>query len=78
MVEEGTFTSFGKGSLVIILPTTQLVVDFVQLIYEDTLNNFYFMHDQSHELTLIEDGASTYHSRYSNNWKQAYGIKTMN
>ena len=66
--------SFAKSPLVIIPP----VVDFVNLIYEDTLSGLYFMHDQPHELTLMEDGALVHHNKYPEHWRETHGIKKMN
>lgn len=74
----GAFTGFDKSPLVIIPPTRRSAVDFVELVYEGTLSGFYFMHDNAHELTLMEDGAPVHRSRYPDHWRQAHGIKKMN
>jgi hypothetical protein len=74
----GAFTGFEKSPLVIIPPTERSAVDFVYLVYVGTLSGFYFMHDQPDQLTLMEDGAPTHHSRYPNHWREAHGIKKMN
>ena len=73
----GAFTGFDKSPFVIIPPTKQSVVDFVELIYENTLIGFYFMHDRPIQLTLMEDGAPIHRSRYLDDWRQAHGIKKI-
>ena len=67
-----------KCPLVIIPSIEQSIIDFLQFVYEDILSNFYFIHNQPNQCTLMEDGALIYHSRYPNNWKQAHGIKKIN
>jgi hypothetical protein len=68
---------FDKSPFVIIPPTKQSVVDFVELIYENTLISFYFMHDRRIQISLIEDGALIHRSRYPDDWRQAHGIKKI-
>ena len=70
----GAFTGYEKSPLVIILVDERSAVDFVNLIYEGTLSGFYFMHDQPHELTLMEDGAPVHRSRYLEHWREVHGI----
>ena len=53
----GAFTGFDKSPLVIMAPGERTAKHFVQKVYEGTFSGFYFMHDKSEELTLMEDGA---------------------
>ena len=50
---------------------------FVQKVYEGTLSCFNFMHDKPKELTLMEDGAPLYQSKYSKSWRQAHSMKKL-
>ena len=73
----GAFTEFDKSPLVIMAPGERTAKHFVQKVYEGNLSNFYFMHDELEELTLMEDGASVHRSKYSKSWRQAHGMKKL-
>ena len=74
----GAFKGFEKSPLVIIPSAQQFAIDFVNLTNEGTFSGFYYMHDQPHELTLMEDCAPLHRSRYLEHWIEAHGIKKMN
>ena len=71
------FTGFDKSPLVIMALREGIAKHFVQKVYEDILSGFYFMHDEPEELTLMEDGAPVYRSKYSKSWRQAHGMKKL-
>ena len=53
------------------------VAHFVEIVYEGTLSGFYFMHDEPHEVTLIEDGALVHQSKLQKDWRQGHGMKKL-
>jgi hypothetical protein len=73
----GAFTVFDKCPLVIMPPRERTAAHFVKNIYEGSLSRFYSMHDQPHELTLMDDGAPVHRSKLSENWREAHGIKKL-
>jgi len=52
----GAFTNFNKNPLVIMPQGEKNAIDFIHNVYNNTLNGYYFMLNQPHEPTLIEDG----------------------
>ena len=70
----GAFTRSDKSPLVIM---ERMAKHFVQKVYESTLSNFYVMHNELEELTLMEDGAPVHRSKYSKNWRQAHSMKKL-
>ena len=60
----GAFTGFDKIPLVIMAPEERTTVHFVQKVYEGTLSDFYFIHDEPDKLTLMEDGAPVHRNKY--------------
>ena len=53
------------------------VVHFVQKVHKGILSSFYFMHDEPHELTLMEDSALVHRSKLLENWRQAHNMKKL-
>ena len=73
----GAFTGFDKSPLVIMPEGERTATDFVHNVYDGTLSAFYFMHDHPHDLTLMEDGAPIHRSKFTQQWRMAYGIKKL-
>lgn len=73
----GAFTGFDKCPLVIMPQGERTAAHFVKNVYESTLSGFYFMHDNPHDLTLMEDGAPVHRSKLAENWRLAYGMKKL-
>ena len=40
-------------------------------------SGFYFMHDNPHELILMEDEAPMHHNKLPEDWRQAHGIQKL-
>jgi hypothetical protein len=73
----GAFTGFDKCPLVIMPQGERSAAHFVKNVYESTLSGFYFMHDNPHELTLMEDGAPIHRSKLPEDWRLAHGMKKL-
>ena len=73
----GAFIGFDKSPLVIMTPGERMTKHFVQKVYEGIFSDFYFMHDEPEELTLMEDGAHVHRSNYSTSWRQAHDMKKL-
>jgi len=71
----GALTGFDKCPLVIMPQGKKSVANFVQNVYQGTLSGFYFMHDNLHQFTLMEDGAPIDRSKLPENW--AHGMKKL-
>ena len=71
------FIGFDKSPLVIMPQGEKTAADFVENVYEGILSGFYFMHDQPHELILMEDGVAIHQSKLLENWRQAHGMKKL-
>ena len=71
------FTGFNKSHLIILPQGQRSATDFVQNMYEGRFSGFYFMHNNPHELILMEDGALVHHSKLPEDWKQAHGIQKL-
>jgi hypothetical protein len=56
---------------------TEQQIHFIQNVYDDILNAFYFMHDHHHYLTLMEDGALVHRNKLAQQWRIAYGIQKL-
>jgi hypothetical protein len=75
----GAFTGFDKCPL-IIMPTNRrnaIAYDYVEIVYEGVLRGFYFFHDCSKDLILMEDGALVYRVLLPNQWREAHGMKKL-
>jgi len=74
----GAFIGFNKSLLVIIPQGERSAIEFVYIIYKSTLNEFYFMHDQSYKFPLIKNDALVHCGKFLDKWRQAHGIKKLN
>lgn len=73
----GAFTGFDKSPLVFLPEGERTAIPFVEHVYDSVLCGFYFMHDASHELLLMEDGAPVHRAKLSGLWRQAHGIQKL-
>ena len=73
----GAFTGFDKSPLVFLPQGERTAIAFVKHVYDSVLSGFYFMHDASHELLLMEDGAPVHRGKLPELWRQAHGIQKL-
>jgi len=70
----GTFVGFDKCPLIVMPPNKRTISDFVTIVYEVALSRFYFLHDDPHQLKLMEDGTSVHYNSLQLQCKQAHGM----
>ena len=73
----GAFTGFDKSPLVTIPSDKRSSSDFVTIVYEGVLSGFYFLHDDSEQLILMEDGAPVQRSSLPLQWRRVHGIEKL-
>ena len=74
----GAITSFTKSYLVLIPPNKRTTKDFVEIVYESTLEHFYYHHDNYQNLILVKDGAPVHQSKAPKFWWEEIGLKKLN
>ena len=52
----GPITSSTKLYVILIPPSKRTTKDFVEIVYELTLDHFYYHHDNYQDLILMKDG----------------------
>ena len=52
-------------------------LDFVDVVYESTLEPFYYHQDNYEHLILMEDGAPVHSSRIVANWRTQIGLQKL-
>ena len=55
---------------------SSLKVSF-KFLWNNAFSGFYFMHDNPHELILMEDGTPVHCSKLPQDWRQAHGIQKL-
>ena len=68
----GAFTGYEKCPIVIMPSDKRISANFVDIVYEDQLSGFYFMHDDPQSLLLMEDGAPVHRSTLPKQWQEAH------
>ena len=71
------FTHFHKYPLFIMPLDRQRGRNFVDVVNKSQLSGFYFLHNHSKILILMEDDAPIYSSKESSDWMERHGIKKL-
>ena len=51
--------------------------DFVEIVYEGTLEHYYWHHDHYEHLILMEDGALVHCSNAQKDWWEQLGLRKL-
>jgi hypothetical protein len=73
----GAFSGFHKNPLVLMPPGRRKVTQFIDDVYERILSGLYFLHDDTDNVLLMEDGAPVHCAHISQQWGQAHGIRML-
>jgi len=73
----GAFSSSIKSYLVLFPPNKGIAADFVGIVCEGVLENYYWHHEHHEHLILMEDGALVHHNNAQKFWKKQLGLTKL-
>lgn len=73
----GAFTGSTKCYLVLFPPNKRTAADFVEIVCEGALENYYWHHDHHEHLILMEDGAPVHRSNAQKFWREQLGLTKL-
>jgi hypothetical protein len=73
----GTITNSTKSYLVLIPRDKHTTKDFIEIVYESTLEHYFYHHENYVHLILMEDGAPMHHSNAPKFWREELGLTKL-
>ena len=73
----GAFSGYYDKCFLFIVPSSRTTFDFVNIVYEGALCDFYFLHNHPNDMILIEHGAPMHCISLPKWWKEAHGMSKL-
>jgi hypothetical protein len=73
----GGFTATYKLSLIHMPPNRRIIVDYVEIVYDEVLDSFLEEQEGICKVVLMEDGTPVHRNKVAKDWRENHNLKKI-